>query len=284
MTRSEESTISEYDPAQLTAAQTALDDAVRQLTQPTVHHIHRDSAEDDPGVREVDDAHRARTGELRAEHAAALRRRDRAGMRRVLARLIAHEQQAQARRATLARLPSMLEQLDDAVHSTQGGGGAAAGPHRSPIGLAAAELLHAIDRACAGCPGTTRTERLRYWAGLSGTWRVSDPDRLLLYALDAQRWVEQGWAILDPSRVTPIPGMCPSCRRRTVRTPDDLGEQVERPVLNLTRDEGTVHCTAPCRASWPPDRLRWLGELLREQDAEQAGPAEVDPTELLEAG
>jgi hypothetical protein len=279
---------------------------VRELTQPTVHHIDRSRAEDDPDVRATiaeqaaaDQAlelrYAARSDTFRAQHAAARTARHAAGARRALERLRDNEQgraqhaaraaaRAAARRATITRLPSMLEQLQDAVHSTQGGGGASAGPHRSPIGLAAAELLHSIDRACSGCPGATLTDRLRYWAGLSGVWRTQAPQWLLLRSLDAQQWVTQGWEILDPSRVTPIPGMCPRCRRRTVRAPDDLGEWVERPVLNLARDEGTVHCTAPCREAWGPDRLRWLGELLAEQDVEAARAAELGPSELQEAG
>lgn len=308
------SPISELTPEQLNTAHAALDGAVQQLIQPTVHHVPRSSPDEDPSVREVDTEHDALVAELhaqharhvrqlRAQHAADVRRHDGPRQTRHMGqilkaedalrtRLAQLEREAAARRATITRLPSMVEQLVDAVANTQGGGGAAAGPHRSPIGLAAAELVHRIERVTRPAPsrrGEYRrldrprpvkprpkptadalTASLRHWAAQAGHWRTQQPEQLLDAARTAERWAAAGWEILDPTRITPIPGMCPRCRRRTVHVVDDLGEQVERAVLNLARDEGTVRCTAPCPEAWGPDRLRWLGELLAEQDAEAA--------------
>ncbi|MGL5910024.1 MAG: DUF7340 domain-containing protein, partial [Phycicoccus sp.] len=139
-----------------------------------------------------------------------------------------------------------------------------------------------IERTVGARPSHDLSVRLRSWAGLAGHWQTEAPERLLWAASAAVRWLTAAQALLDPGRVTPVVGACPACRRRTVHVVDDLGERVERPVLQLHRDAGIATCTAPCTEQWGPDRLRWLGELLTQQDVEahQAGPAE----ELRHAG
>lgn len=254
---------------ELGAAQARLTEAIRSLLQPTTAPVGRDDVEPDACDLEARD--RARSASLRAQHAAALARGDAAGMRRALARLIEHEQRAQDRaqalRATQGRLPSLLEQLQDAVQSTQGGGGASAGPHRAPIGLAAAELLAGIRRTVQGRPDQPLSGRVRSWAAMAGHWRTRDPQRLLWAAEDAEGWVAQGRAIVDPPRPLHLAAACPECGIRTVYV-HDSGEDVRRLALQIDRSTGVAYCQA-CAAAWAPEHLPLLAAVLEQQAGER---------------
>lgn len=257
----------------LAAARAALDAAVQQLTQPTRVPIDRDSAAH-PDVAEVEAEAQRRHADadrrLRAQHANALHRRDSAGMRRALARIIALERQrrdqATARAADRGWTPSLLEQLRDAVQSTSGGGGASAGPHRSPIGLAAAELLTHIQRTTRAPADVDLAAHLHGWARDAGHWQTDDPDRLLVNATLAQQWAASAHNLLNPQRPLTLAEPCPECGRAIAHVRDDTGEIVRRAALELDRDTGTARCTAAgCGATWPPERIQLLAAVLEEQ-------------------
>lgn len=255
-----------------------LDAAVQQLIQPTTEHVDRATAEHDPDVADLDAEHRRRTAELRGRHAALLRAGQRPQATRVLARLIAHEHQARARRTDRAELPSLLDQLRAAVAGTGGSNGApGAGAHRSPIALGAAQLLGDIERtirwgltATAGRdPHPDTRAQLRAWAGLAGWWRTDHPAYLLAAAGWAETWVTDARALLNPPRRWSRPGMCPACKATIAHVRDETGELVRRPPLELDRTAVTVRCLA-CSTRWDEDKLPLLAAVLEEQDRELA--------------
>lgn len=275
----------------LLLAQLSLDAAVQQLIQPATETIQRATADTDPAVRDTDTEHTTRTRELRAQHTAARLRRDPAAMRRALTQLITHEQQHRARRTTTATLPSLLDQLRDAVESSSSTGGAAsAGAHRSPIGLAAAELLGEIRDAARTVPSprddqqrpvTDLAALLRHWASHAGHWRTTDPDRLVHSAQAAERWVATGRAVLNPPRRLTAVGACLVCGRATAHVRDDAGEIVRRPALELDPTTGTARCIAPgCGAYWPAEKVPFLAAALEDQARalrEQAAQSAAHP-------
>lgn len=259
-----------HDPATLGAAQLRLDVAIAQLIQPSTEHIDRSAAAVDPGVRDVDTEHAQHSRDLRRQHARHLAAHRHAQARAVLARLIAHEHRARARRTTQADLPSLLEQLHDAVQSTQGGGGASVGPHRSPIGLAAAELIAAIQRTVRARGTDDLAAALRAWVAQTPHWRTTCPDHLLAMAPVAEAWVTSARTLLNPSRRWTHPGACPNCGQATAHVPSDTGEIVRRPALELDRGTATARCLG-CGTTWGPERLSLLAAVLEEQAREQAG-------------
>lgn len=260
--------------ADLAAARHALDAAVQQLVQPARVLIERDGAEH-PDVAEVEADFAAADRYAREQHARARARRDAAGMRRALARLIDLAEQRKARTADRGWTPPLLDQLRDAVESTSGGGGAAAGPHRSPIGLAAAELLAHIERTTR-CPrGADLAAHLRLWVQDAGHWQTDDLDRLVVTASLAASWAVDAHNLLNPSRRLTAVGSCPECGRSTAHVRDDTGEVVRRPALELDPEVGSARCIAPgCGATWPPERIQLLAAVLEEQAQEQAAQRE----------
>lgn len=233
---------------------------LHELLNPRVQIVQRD----DQGAEQD---HQQQLADLRARHAAHLRARHAAQAARVLARLMDTERRwaadADARTTARGELPSRLDQLAEAVHSSQGGGGAAAGPHRIPITLAAAELLTHIEDEVGhrGRPRTQLAAAVWAWA------RTAQPDTAAHLAAD---WLVEARAILEPERPIPIDGACPQCGVRTVHV-DDSGEQVRRPALQVDRVSGEVTCIAArCGATWGPELHAHLGQVLEQQAAEQA--------------
>ncbi|MFD1238202.1 hypothetical protein ACFQ34_33410, partial [Pseudonocardia benzenivorans] len=170
-----------------------------------------------------------------------------------------------ARRATLAadlarttaELPPLLDQLLEAVHSsTSTGGPAGAGAHRSPIGLDAAQLLGDIRRTLGARPGDDLAARLRVWA-------PTDPDTA---ADQAERWVADGRALLNPRRTLEAKAPCPVCGNRHVWALDPAtGERVRRAALQIDYATGSARCIAPsCTGYWPRERIDLLVAVLRE--------------------
>jgi hypothetical protein len=171
------------------------------------------------------------------------------------------------------QLPSLLDQLLDAVHPSQGGGGAGAGPHRAPADLSAAELVAQIRRAVGARPEQDLAMRLRSWASLANHWRGTDPVRLTWAADSAEYWVSAAQGVLDPPRPLDLVAACPECESRIVYVNDDSGELVRRPALQVDRITGTARCLARgCSATWGPERLAFLAAVLEQQalDEQQA--------------
>jgi hypothetical protein len=264
----------------LDAARLSLEVAVQQLIQPATEHIDRDP---DPDLAAED---RDRDLWLQGEHARALRRRDHAAARRALQRLTDHRRRAadqethRARTARQTELPSLLDQLQAAVESsTSLGGPSGSGPTRSPIGLAAAELLadiaHAVRWGQLAHPdgkelAPTLAEQLREWVARSGYWRTHAAAYLAIAAQRAEQWVAKARAILTPPRTFGLVGECPACHRRTAHVRDDAGEWVRKDAVQVDYATETARCVGyGCGAVWPPEMLAWLGATMRAE--EQAG-------------
>ncbi len=268
--------LTEFESDVLAAAQGRLAAAVAALLQPTTQPLARVRALDPDVIatnRDADADHAARMHVLRARHAAYGRRKDAAGMRRSLAALIerenAHQAAKRARSAGVADLPSLLDQLVDAVSSSQGGGGASAGPHRWIFGVDASELLGSIRRTVSARSTADLAVRLRSWAGLAGHWRTENPDRLLANAFAAESWVAEAHEVLEPRRKMTAVGSCPECLCATTFALDDLGEWVRKPALEIDVRSGWARCTvAGCTAQWSPEQLPLLAAVLEQQAAE----------------
>lgn len=244
-----------------TAQPTSLAAVIHELCNPRVDILDRAGA-DDPDVAQLAADHRAAMDRLRVQHAELMRRpRQAAQARRVLARLIDLERRWQAgeeaRRTARGEQPSLLDQLCDAVESSQGGGRRSTSQHRSPIGLAAAELLTDIERTAGRGPRDQLARRVWTWAAGRGT----DPDAIEL----AATWVASARDVLNPSRPLDLVAACPVCGARTAHV-DDAGEMVRRAALQLDRVSGWARCIAPrCGAEWPPSRLALLAAVLEQQ-------------------
>lgn len=263
-----------YPDHDLAAAELRLATAVAQLVEPTTQRLDRDHPLPGTEAWTLAMADLADRDRLRARLAAALRRRDRPAARRALDALARAVTAQQARTAVDAVLPPLLDQLAAAVESTQGGGGAAAGVHRSPIGLAAAELLADIRRTirwgelATDGPGWNpdTAVQLRRWVGRAPIWRDRAPGYLLAAADRAEHWVDQTRLLLDPPRRWSLAAPCPDCGARTAHILDDTGQTVRRPAIEFDRTAGTARCLR-CPARWTTEaQLRQLARVLAGQD------------------
>lgn len=238
---------------------TLLDHARALLTAQT-----RDLVREAPAS---DDEDRATTAHLRARYLALSRDGQAAQARNTLSALIAHETARQARaRAlldTLGHVPSLLEQVCDAVESSSGTGHrSSSGPHRAAIGLSAADLIGVIEREVGKGPRIALPSRVWAWVRA----HHSDPD-----AVDTvEEWVRAARAVVDPPRPVGLVAACPRCRRRVVHV-EDAGERVRRPALQIDRVSGTARCIGPgCGAVWGPDYLAHLAAVLEQQQRDEA--------------
>ena len=253
--------IAETPPSHLPAtddptAALALQAAKDQLTRP--EHVHLDRADpdrDDLAAQQlVQD--RATDLELRCRHTAHLTAGRHAQATRTLTRLRDHRARLSAATSATATTPSLLSQLRDAVTSTQGAGNAARGARRAPIGLAAAELLHTVQRAIRS-DGADLAADVRAWA----------PADITAAATLAGAWVEQARVLLHPPRRWTHPGACPDCGHTTASVLDDTGQHVRRPALELDTVTGRARCLC-CPARWTTiPQLRQLARVLEQQQA-----------------
>lgn len=240
-------------------------DSARALLESQTLDLTRDAPDPDPPADEVAERHLTR---LRAQHAEHQRARRWAQARNVLARLIEYETNrraaADATRTRHGTVPSLLEQVCDAVQSSRGNGHrASGGAHRAAIGLTAAELVGSIERAVGGGPRDQLTRRVWAWvrghaADDAAAWTMAE-------------WLDRARDVVSPPRPVGLVAACPECGRRVVYV-DDSGERVRRPALQVDRATGWARCTAPgCRAAWSPQRLQLLARVL-EQQAEEGAP------------
>jgi hypothetical protein len=235
-------------------------DLARELLVAQVHDLTRDPDTLDPDAVATTERLRERCVRLRAAGQPAQ-------ARRVLARLIDHERRRQAREAQAqARrgdVPSLLEQVRDAVTSSTGSGHrSSSGPHRSPIGLTAAELLGEIERT-VGHRYTTALHR-DVWAWV----RTHAANPATVDTLSG--WVSRARGVVDPPRPVALAAPCPQCGRAVAHVVDDTGERVRRPALQIDRVTGNATCLTPgCDAVWTPDRWPLLARVLRQQARER---------------
>lgn len=261
----------EATPEQLLSATLQLQVAVDQLTQPGMERLDRSRPEADTAVQAVDAEHQAHTQQLRAAHALALHRRDRVGMRRALARLIAHEQRAHARAVTQAVLPSLLEQLRDAVNGRTGTGNRAGSVYRAAIGFESAELLGYIERGAwhvGAVRGGDLAFQVRTWA--DGVVERQNATELPEAADLAEQWVMRARAILAPDRGFEIPEECPHCGNRWAHVLDDTGTRVRKSALQVSYGERMARCIHPaCGSRWPETHWDHLKALLDQRRQER---------------
>ncbi|MDN5858589.1 MAG: hypothetical protein L0H84_08185, partial [Pseudonocardia sp.] len=256
-------------------ARLRLDVAVRELTEPTVENLDRiDRALDSIAAAQAREDRDIDKG-LAATHTRLLSAGHHAQAATVISRLITHRRIVAARTArqdtTIAEVPALLEQILDAVQSTGGTNRATgAGAHAAPIGLAAAELVHTIERANHAPTSTALdlTTHVRTWATNLHDGQVSGADlaEQISTAADlAEQWVQQARAILTPPKRWTHPGACPACGRNTAHVHDDSGQHVRRPALELDRANATARCLR-CGARWTGEgQLRSLARVLEDQ-------------------
>jgi hypothetical protein len=258
------------------AARLQLEVAVQQLVTPAVQQLDRSRAETDTAVADTEATamrtHHDQMGILRARYVYALRRLDDVGARRTLGALVARERDfklARAARATAsAAIPSLLERLQTAVESSQGVG-ITTGVHRSPIGLAAAELLGAIQRA-VGHRGAENAlaEQLQHWA--RDVEQNADATILIEKAGLAERWVVDARAVVEPDRGFEIRGACPLCGTRRVWVQDG-DERVQKAALQVSYASRSARCIAPgCAGHWATEYLEHLTRVVVQDRQEQA--------------
>jgi hypothetical protein len=259
----------EPTPETLLAATLALGVAVDQLTKPGLEYLDRSPATDD-AVQLVDAEHAAHARDLQAAHALAMHQRDEMGILRARARITAHDLRARARAVTTATLPSLLEQLVDAVFSTRGAGNRAVSVHRAAIGFDAAELLGHIQRAVYARPDEDLTPKLRSWAEhvVAEQNATTLPDAALL----AEAWVTRARDVLTPKRSFELAAHCPACGNRWAYGVDDTGLRVKKSVLQVFDAERVARCIHPsCGQRWPESHWPLLIAALNQDREERAG-------------
>lgn len=248
--------------------------AIDQLCTPTRVALDRYRPEADPQTAataaEADQQHQAAMDHHRARYQRATAAGSAGGQRAALQALITTEQLHRARQAqqqprltaTTAEIPSLLDQLAEAVESSTGTGHGSKGVHRAPIGLAAAELLGEITRAVGyrDQPGRTLVDTVRAWAETPS----ADPDI-------AESWASRARETVTPNRTFELAGACPICRTRYVWTLDDTGRRVRRAAIQVNYASRSARCAAPnCTASWGPDYLEHLARVLIQDRKEHA--------------
>lgn len=158
--------------------------------------------------------------------------------------------------STTAEIPSLLDQLQQAVESsTSTGGPTGAGAHRSPIGLEAAELLGHITRTTTHRGRGALADSIRTWAASPH----ADPDH-------AEHWVTRAREIVNPTRSFEIRGRCPVCRRRRVWVTDPTtGLRVRRAALQVSYATRSAHCIAEgCTGRWSDGYLDHLAAVVQQ--------------------
>jgi hypothetical protein len=257
-------------PETLLAATLALEVAVDQLTKPAVERLDRSRPEADEDVAGVEAEHAAHLRELQAAHALALHRRDEMGILRARARITAHELRARKRAVTQAPLPSLLEQLRDAVQTPRGGGNKAASVHRAAISFEAAELLGHIQRVVHARPEDDLSTKLRGWCdnAVAEQNATTLPDAAVL----AEAWVREARNVLNPQRSFELAAPCPACGNRWTYTTDDLGGRVKKAALQVSETERVARCIHPsCGQRWPETHWPLLIAALNQDRDENAG-------------
>lgn len=180
-------------------------------------------------------------------------------------------------RAAGAELPSLLDQLEDAVESSSSRGGKASSIYKSPAHLDVVALLTDIDRyVLRGLRRSRhhpwlngRAELLRAWSSHARRWSEDD---LRESVGQVRRWVTRAENILtpDPQTIETQAQPCPQCKRRTAMVwSDEIGEHLQRPSLYLDMAILTVVCRC-CGECWPSPMFGFLSRLLEENRSASA--------------
>lgn len=155
-------------------------------------------------------------------------------------------------------------QLFDAVQAGRTGASTNGGRSGSgsPLWTDALDLLDEIDTAAAiwqpayrGVPPTVA--RLRLQAEQS--WRPQDVRELEQKTVALKGWRLDIETLFNPPRRYTLAAPCPACGTKTVHRPDNTGEIVRQPALQI--DANGCHCLH-CHYTWEPYRYRILAAAL----------------------
>lgn len=233
--------VTEHDQPDPFTAGVQLQAAIDQLTQPTVVDLDRDPV---PGTdawqQQRDD--QALERNLYEQLATAANGQHLPLARDVLRDLELLERRRAARQAPTVTVPSLLQQLQDAVPGSGNTdhGAPSAGSTRSPLALAALDLLTEIARTAgvrAGNGSPAFTDQLRAWAERA----CGDETQVVQAAVTAADWPDRARTLLDPPKRWTAPGACPDCGKNTAYVRQD-GEVVRRPAIEFDRTSGTARC------------------------------------------
>lgn len=171
-------------------------------------------------------------------------------------------------------IDSLYDQLTDAV---SGQSGERSGRHStSPVWADVIDLLNKIHAACAEWyppwphpdpihPTPTAIARLQ--ALNDKKWTVEDTNRIRSIAGRIEGFSEDIRRMLSGERILFLYAAqgrdlapCPQCGESIIRRPDNSGQTVRQPALQIKAD-GTTHCVnKQCRATWP--NPQFLARLL----------------------
>lgn len=238
-----------------------LQTVVDQLTQPTVHQLDRDPV---PGTDAWQQQRRDQTlaDELWRTAERATSERNLPAARQALDRIRLVQQRQAARDTPTVTIPSLLHQLQAAIPTGNETGSSGSSPagSRSPIAVAALDLLTEIERTIGAARGADLAGQLRPWCD-----RVCNDETQVVRAAElAADWPDRIRTLLDPPTRWTMPGACPACGKTTSYVDQD-GEQVRRPAIEFDPKAGRARCLR-CPARWDGEQaLRQLSKALTEE-------------------
>jgi hypothetical protein len=245
-------------------------EAVAALVDPAPETVTRDLAPTRARVAELAKQHIAHVRYLRRRLRLAGAKGDEVEAERAVCAMTQAGERYRATKGALTAVrssaPSLLEQLVDAVHSTNGAGNGSRGAHRSPLNSAAVELLAVLRRAIPVHHGPLRLDDAQLRHDLR-CWRPADEVAA----------VEQlhGWAaaireITEPRRLVELNGPCPACGERWIWA-REAGERVRRSAVHVVECDPVIESYAECGnqacgARTPFARLQLLNAAMTSAD------------------
>lgn len=172
----------------------------------------------------------------------------------------------------LVPVPSLLEQLAEAVQGSSGDGASRGNKQFLPIAADAFDLLHQIETLTRyHWQLTTRNRVVKDLPHMVREWAANARSREQ-YLATAEHitvdWVERIKALFDPPKRQTVKGSCPECGRRYVYSVDQ-GETVRNPALQVMVLEGELSYAecGGCLTRWDNGRLYLLAAVLEGQSA-----------------
>jgi hypothetical protein len=182
---------------------------------------------------------------------------------------------AQTRRHTIhtthgrrrIHLPPRYTQLHQAIATTRAGLHSNSFESRTPVGLAALELLHQIDSEVTKIhpppgkwPGWTL---YRLHAIPQRKWRPQDTNNIHQHAATLENYTQRIDNLFDPPTLIPLSKPCPTCGNTTIWKTLN-GELIRQSALQLTTEQ--CRCQH-CGTTWTKDQYGVLGRLLNSQES-----------------
>lgn len=162
-----------------------------------------------------------------------------------------------------AGVPSLLDQLDDALTSRTGPGAAVPVRARAPIRLDVADLFAEVEEVVGKCSRPTLGERVRAWS--AALHSETDPEVVAAAVERVERWVDLARHALDPRPAWRLPRSvpCPACGVDVERTTNSEGREVLSGPLEVQPRAG-LRCVV-CGARWTPDVLEAMAQHIARQ-------------------